>query len=418
MKRLKKLIKTFRFTNSVRSRMTLSAEVSLDSNLHHLTMRRTSPRGPFPTTGDAIAKTWLAKPETVKGWIGFFVDVRHGTDDCGQVVTNVRYRLSDDGSLERYWDGTQWRPAEADEWNTEEEVATNIGAFPVKSRSLQVILNLSTTDADVAPQIGLVKVLYDSDVEFQEDLVLRSLIPLMEEQIRPIAEYDLDVGSDATTVNLGQIETPYTITGVDSAYNLARDVHQLVDIAASFDSATKLVTLSDTVQAGERVRVRFFYRPVVALTTDQDYTEIASLPAVVIDDVARVNSAELHGEDAVINKATGQGWKLPRPQHNDLDLPIRILTDSAKDQTRLADEMNRFFRSNELLRSRGLDEDYRLWLIDEYDQQTIPNQEGVHSGALRARIVKAVFYSRDAVQVTGVLRFRVTGGNMTVEVTP
>ena len=415
-RRLKKLIKVFRFEETNRALVTLGADTRLNPGTSRIQLKKIGATEAYSTAVDLQVRTRLTNPNTVKAWIGFEALARNKANPAtGAQVTDVKFRLSVDGVNDLYWDGAAWSAAGASDWNTEAEVAANIAAFPVATQSLQVAVNLSTSDARYTPEVDWVKVLYESDLEWQEDYIARSLIPELREQIRPIAEFALDLLAASATVDLTAVETPYNIVAVDSAYNLTSDPRKLTDLAQSYDTGTKVLTLSGSQPLGERILIRFIYEPEVALLTSQDYSELAKVPVVVIEDVELFNRRGIEPGDHVINRATGDGWQLTHGYHADIDLEIRWIVDQSKDQQRLADEFKRFFATNQQLRSRGQDEPYDLWLVDQYGQQATASQDELQAGRLRARIVRAVFYARDAKPVPGVRRFVVTGGNMEFE---
>jgi hypothetical protein len=133
------------------------------------------------------------------------------------------------------------------------------------------------------------------------------------------------------------------------------------------------------------------------------YTELMKIPAIVIEGIGLINSAETAQEDSVVNRSLGRGWKVPAPLMADIEFTLRCLTDKAQDQDRMVDEVKRWFANNQVITSRGLDEGYRLWLIGEgADQER--TQEAVHAGLLRARLVRALFFLKPAVEVFTVQR--------------
>ncbi|RLE17970.1 MAG: hypothetical protein DRJ65_22020, partial [Acidobacteria bacterium] len=113
--------------------------------------------------------------------------------------------------------------------------------------------------------------------------------------------------------------------------------------------------------------------------------------------------------DSVLNLATGAGWKVKAPLRGDLEVVMRMITDKGVDLFRLADEVKRFFMNNQVLRSVGLDEDYRLWLLNEYDGNTTANKGGIHSARLTFRVVDALFYGKEAEEAFGIESFIFSG---------
>lgn len=409
MRRLKKLVKTFEFTEDKRSALTLGANVRLDPVNHRLELVATG--GAYPTAPNLFARTWLSTPEAVKAWLLFQAHYVNKKNAANTIVTSVRFRLSANGTNDLFWNGSAWVAAGASDWNTEAEIAAHIATFPVAARSIQVVINLATTDPTYTPEVYWAKVLWEGDIEFQEDYIYRSLVRTLREHVRPIGEFAV-ASTGGVTFDLDAMESQYNFVGIDAVYDLTADPNGLVDLFQSYNPTTHVVTLSSAPAAGHKVLIRFTYEPEVAVTTDQEYTELAKLPAVVVYNVESGVSRGLTAHDSVIDRTTGAGWQLAGGYTLDLEFGLEIVANKAKDMTRIGDELKRFFGGNVLLRARGQDELYRLWLLDEFKQTTVPNQPGVHSGRLRARIANAVFYAADAVPVTGVLGVQVTGGNL------
>jgi hypothetical protein len=404
--RLKKLIKQFEFTNDLRDRITLGPNVRLSPKENRLELIDSSG---YPTTADLYAKTWITNPSSVKQWLSFEADVVNPKVDNAE-VTSVKYRLGD-GTNQKWWNGSAWVTNTAN-WNTEAEIATNIATFPVTSRQLQIIINLRTTNVGYTPEVYGLKVLYSSDIEFQDDLINRSLIPMLRTKVRPIADFPVSLAASGSTINIKTtypLETPYNIVGIDSVYNHTDDPNHQTDLYSSYNPTTGDITLTSSLAAGKVAWIRFYYEPEVAVTTSQDYSEIEKIPSIILSEIALVDATEIGQDDSVINKATLAGTKIPSPLAGDLEITARLLTDKARDQQMLADEMKRFFVENPFIRSKGMDEDYRLWLIDEYAQQTTPSQDEIHSGRLRFRIVKALFFHKQTVDVHPVSSFKFTG---------
>lgn len=406
--RTKKLIKRFIFNDDNRARFTLGAGTRLNPATHRLQLAEDA-SGNYPLTLGLKAATWLAAPSSVKQWLGFEVVAKMKTVETA-IVTSLGFRLSN-GVNEMWWNGTAWVNNTVN-WNTEAEVANNIGVFPVAARALKVIVNLVTTDASETPEVEMIKVLYKSDIEFQDDLVNRSLIPMLKAQLRPIADFPFVAAATGATLNLAttyKLETPYNIAGIDSVYNHTDDANHMTDLFQSYNAGTKVITLSSPVAAGKTVWVRFYYEPEVAFRTSQDYSEIEKVPSVILRDVALGKTTELSQDDTVINKATGAGTRVKAPLQGDLEITLQFLTDKTRDHQTLADEMKRFFGENQFITSRGMDEQYRLWLLDEYADQSTPSQGEVYTGRLRFRIADALFFNKAAVDVYAVKKFTATG---------
>lgn len=401
-RRLKRIIKSFEFSADKRKEFTFSSGAIRvgDSGL-----QLTAVGGEYSLSPDLNAKTWLTNPRSVKRWIGFQAVIKHykGPDDL--VATSAGYKLND-GTDDLYWDGAAWSVAGTSDWNTEVDVANNISLFPVSDQKLQVVVNLATTWERVTPELSELKLLYESDLEEIEDYIWRSCLHEWSEKIRPIAEHALQMpaASDSIDLNTFVIETPYNIAGIDSVYDVTSDPRKLDDLFSSYDANTKVISLTGPIPSGNTAFVRFTYAPEVAVTTSQDYTELEKVPEILIEQVIKENDLGIFGVDYVLNKATGQGWKVPIRQA-DITCVCQFITDKAKDYARLSDAIRRYFRQNDVLTMRGTDEKYRQIFLGEQEQSLALGQVELHTGRFRFRIVKAVFFDNDAVPVYGTMNF-------------
>ena len=169
--RLHRLIENFTFTDADRDATTLGAGMLV-------------PEGPpYPAAAEARTRVWA--PSSVKGWLSFQARVKHARVN-GAVVTSARFRLGD-GTDEYYWTGAAWAVATT-QWSTEAELSENIGSFPITAKRLQVAVRLETTDTSVAAEVIEVKVLWSTAVHFLEDLIYRSLVRYLRNNVRPISD--------------------------------------------------------------------------------------------------------------------------------------------------------------------------------------------------------------------------------------
>lgn len=419
MPRYRIMMKSFLFEEQFRRDMAdLSSGVRLHPNRNRLELMPiggpTVVNGAFPTTANLHARTRLTTPTACRKWRGFFAILKNAKDPSGALLTDVRFRLND-GAIDRYWNGgaNAWVPSAPNNWNTEQEVADNIDRWP--SQSLQVVINLSTTRADVTPYVDEVRLAYETDLVFLEDYVVRSFMADLRENIR--ARSTLQVNSTGqTTINLNTLQAPYDVVGVDAVFNDTSDPTHFNPIAATFDVNTKLLSIP-AQPSGDRITVNFLWRPDVALRKSQDFTEIAKIPVIVVDGTDLTNEREVRPRPYVINKATGAGWAFEEGYQADIRLPLLYMTGSARDLHALSEELGRYFANTNLLLARGQDEGYPYRVGPVFSDASVPTQKEVHSARLMVHVMNAVFYPEDAKPITGVLRFSVTGGNTTFEVT-
>jgi len=403
------LIKQFDFEERHRALITLGVDVRLHPQLERLQLKENA-LGRYSTAADLYAKTWVANPNSVKQWLGFEAVVQHAYDDLGVPVTELNYRLGD-GTDEYYWNGSTWEVNTVD-WNTEAEVADNINSFPITEKKIQVIINLVTTDETVTPLLTVVKVLYASDVEFQEDLIYKSLLPLLKSEIRPIALHPVKMPATSDTIDLNDfpLETPYNLDSIDSVYNHNDDPDHHNDLFQSYDPGTQVITLSVPIDVDKIAWIQFVYEPEVAVTTDQEYNELDKVPAVTLESIRKVKGTQFPWPaDTVANKAAGTAVRIPSPIASDVEIVMRLTTDKARDQVRLADEADEFFANNKSMISHAMDEKYDICVTSDYDSTTVPGQKGLHSGIILFRIKKALYFQEHEKDTSIVQRFNLVG---------
>lgn len=402
---MRKLIKRWDFQESERSRVVLGNGVRLSPDGY---LELATDASGFLTTADLSASTWLSTPRSAKRYIGFESFHVNRVVDLVQ-VTDVKFRLSRDGIEQLFWDSSAWAAASPGDWNTEAEVADNISslALSVTQRGLQIILNLSTTDSTQSPQVMHVKALYDSDVEWLEDLIARSLKPALEAGVRPIGE-SVAISDGLITITLAT-EARYQIVSIDTVYNLTTDPERFTDIFQSFNSTTKVVTLTTAPSNNDQILIRFKYAPKIDLMPSQDIVEIAEVPAIGIGNIRTTLTRHFSDHESVINKTTGAGWRLAGGEQADIEVPLNITTSKEKDAHRVSDAVQAFFKENPLLALKGVDERVRVLIWEEHMASNYSTMAGVHGASLRARILGYVSYRKDAEPVHSVQNLIISG---------
>lgn len=410
---VKRLITQWTFEEHHRDDIELGPDVRLDPDTHTIELIPNSV-GEFPTGTDLFAIVWTVNPTAVKQWLGFEADVEHIVVET-DVLTATRFRITD-GTTEFYWDGGAWSAAGASDWNAEQELADELVNFPATERKLGIVVNPISLDGQATPKVSRVKVLWAGVIEFTEDMLYRSLVPLLKEELRPIADLAYDMPAAGTTIDLGAvgIETPYTIVDVDSVFDHTNDPDHMTDILDSYNPTTKVVTLSQSVAQDDRAWVRFKYRPEVAVSTSADYEDLATVPAVIVDDFDLTSSNQVLAEPSVANKGAKEAVVLRTPLKGDFAGILRFETDKGIDHARLADEVKSFFRRNPVIRSRGLDEGFRLWLVSEHDLRVTPNLAGIHSGVASFAITNVYFWQES--ETVPIVTRMIFGGDMNFEV--
>jgi hypothetical protein len=399
--RVRQLVKCFTWHEPDRPDVVLGAGLRIDPKTHVAKLKADS-RGRFPTSADLLTRSRLTEPQALRRWTGFDATVRHAKDGPTQ-LTGAMFRLND-GTDDRWWDGGAWSVAGAGDWNTEAEVAGNIAAWDVAAlgKKLRAVVNLSTTDRTVTPELVEVLVLFEAVMGgFQEDIIYRSLLPALKAGIRPIMRKLLSMPATGTTFTIAQLqlETGYNVVGIDSVHDydamsaadkelaLKGFVGAAPDLLLSFADPT--VTLTGSVTQGTNLLVRFITEPEVSWNTSQDYVEAAKVPAVVLDSVELQNAAEFPGSGvAVRDKAAGTAVLVPQPLVGDLAFKLIAMANKGVDEQRLSEDVRAFFADNPFITSTAIDERYRLRLINEFESVGEPGQNEIHMGQADARLDK------------------------------
>lgn len=402
----RKLIKVFAFDETKRNAITLGSGVRLDPADGHIKLS-----GPaYSTAANLSFRTWITRPAAARAWFAFH------TETSEPEGTSIKYRLSINGVAQLWWDGSVWVQAGTSDWNTEAEVSANIAALSAKQRAIQVIANLQTSGADATPVLKRIKVGYEAEIDFDEDLIGRSLLPALR-ALRGSTSHTVGMAATSSTFDMASIQTPYNVRSVEAAYNESSDPALATNLFQSFNANTNQLTLAAPVPAGAKLRVQFTYEPEVALSTSEDYKEFARVPAVLVENVQESQRWEVGKDEFIIeSRDTGAAWELVGGQQRTIDVEISWTCSKALDISRLGSKLENFFKDG-VLKSVGMDEEYSLQLVSSRGFSPMANQNDTQQARLTGRIRAALFYTREAEQVFVVKRLVASGGNfaMTVE---
>jgi hypothetical protein len=401
------IIKSFVFEEKNRDKITLGSNVRLNPETNRLELKLTS--GGYSTSANLYAKTWITNPTSVKKWTGFDLYDKPNKDYDGSDLTSVGFRLGN-GTNEYYWNGSSWE-INTSNWNTEIEIVANIDTFTVTDKKIQIIINLVTTTATLTPSISEIKISYDSDIDFQDNLIFYSLVPKLKEEVRPISDYIIELSSDSSTIDLNSFpfDTPYDITGIDSVFNYTNDSDLLIDLYQSYDSGTKIITLSSSILTGEKVFIKFYYRPLIAVSTDREYLEVDKVPALRITSIETVKNKTASSQFFIRDKSAETAKLLKNIKLKDVEITLICLSGTSKNQQRLLDEARRFFENNTKINCTGLDEDYDIVLREENRLQTTQIDLDTYSSTFRFRIINVMFSQKQEENLYIVKRFVMSG---------
>jgi hypothetical protein len=369
------LPKVFEFSEDARTRITLSdatkVHLSLEDRL--VVLQRVPTAGlkffeapTYPTDEDLYVATWLAKPKAVTQWLKFDF---WGTTPDG---TSLGFRLSDDGIVQQYWDGSTWSPATnghvlgttwvPGNWNTVQEVTDHISEFSAAAKAIQVIINLKTTYPTVTPSIQGVGIAYEAFIDQDYDLNENSLMAYLGE-LRPMKDWIFRLVDDSVYITIKAGEEynvgTFNVVDVTQVYDQTNDSQHTVNLFTSYDSATGKLTFTKTVSAGIEVWIRFSYQPTVAITTEQDYA-LAHIPALVIDNMDELHGARMQADIAFKDRAAGTALIVRGPYRATLRYTLRLIADRGRDLSAIRSKLLQKFTQEPLLVSYGTGERYSM----------------------------------------------------------
>lgn len=391
---LRSFIKLFTCEESDRNRVVLGTGTRINPATHRAQLGSYDSLV-YSTDSDLYVKSWVANPEEVREWQGFEATIIHKKVD-GVQVTGEGFRLSD-GTNEYWWDGDSWEISTTD-WNTEAEVAANIADFSAVERKIQVIVNLSTTDETQTPELVEVKVLFGALLDSElEDLLIRSFVPAFRSGIRPVTRFVL-VAAETDQIDMKQfkLDGDYRVVDVDAVFNHTTDPTHDTDLYQSHTSRSEptdswvdgqvdVITLSSSVGVGNTLWLRLKYEPVVSIETSRDYYEIEHVPCLIFENIA-YKAQEIGGEYSVGDKVNYTAKVLRAPLQGALDVSLIGMSGKLVDHERLDAAVNKFFGENTVIRSTGLDEFYRLRLINEHEHRSSPNAADLRTWTKTIRI--------------------------------
>lgn len=410
----RKLIKTFEFTKRARPKLTFSdtSKIRLNDDNKLDQGLELKDNGGFDLGLGNTVTTWAITPKALKKWLMF------EADEVKPVGTSIGYRILR-GADELYWDGAAWSPATTDaHWSDMAAMNANIQALVLTGFDLKVKVNLRTTDQGVSPKVRWIKILAQVDFDSWDDLIYDTVIRSMRSTLRATTAIQFEVADPTSVIDLAttyKIENSgYNFTGVRAAYNLTSDPNQFLNIAQSYTpgpmnkdgtNGDGQVTLTGSVNAGEIIRLEMEYEPEVAVFTNQDYYEVARVPAVVFENIASARIGGRHDQelndaegDVVRDLVNAVGVEVPRPRQTTVRFDFAVHA-SPLDMARVVDAVDKWIASNRLLKTWAFDEEVNLDSVAEIDTSDSTNIEDVvmATGAFQIRGVP--FYIRDSKDV-------------------
>lgn len=355
----------------------------------------------YSTDADLYAITPTTNPDAIRQWIGFQCDVVHGKVG-GVAVTSVGFRLYD-GSDQYWWDGDSWEIETGSNWNTEAEIATNISSYnALDTKTLGIVVNLVTANSSYTPEVKGVRLAYKADLQsFQGDVIYRTIMQGFK-TVRAVFDFVMSQVETGTSVSLGTAldtnNSPFLVTDVVAIYDHDGDPDHETDLFSSYNSSTRVITLSGSVAADTTLFVVVEYRPAVAFdATHPDYVELSQTPSVYLSGLDQFDSHPLAQDEAVVDKEAGTLVQFPPPYRTNYRCGILVSAPGGVTQQRLVDAVAAYIEENRVMRTKGTDEPFALRLDRPFDSDTKPAGKGIHAARSRLEMRELCFYRREAL---------------------
>jgi hypothetical protein len=394
--RTKKIIKSFLFEEDNRKLFTIGEKIRLDPQENNVKI--IYGENGYSTDEDLFIKTWVANPKSVYKWLGFEATAEHTKNYDKIFLTSLGFRLSD-GEKEYFWNGSEWEENDED-WNTEDEVSNNINLFDASTQKIQIIINLKTIDPKYTPKLFEVCVLFESTIDFQDDLIFNSVVPFLE-TASVIGDFIVDLVDDTNEIDLNQnkLETPYNIVDIDSCFVFSDDPIKMNNIFLDYDSASKIIYLNQVVEKDKKIWIKFAYRPVVAVSTDQEYIEIEKIPSLNLNSISVIKDTKIPSKSFVTNKSEKKSVVIFNHQKT-FEIDVTILTSSEIDRQRIIDELRILFVKNSSINFFGLDEKITTTISKEFSMQGGVEDFSNYSANFRFVLENVLFSLYDSEEKT------------------
>jgi len=370
----------------------------------------------YPTDADLYVQSRTYRPEAIHRILMIQVNATIPVDEDGNDLGSIGIRIFD-GTDQMWWNGGAWVVAGAGEWNTEDEINQNVSTLDVSNRAFALVFNLVTTDDTVTPVIESALVLWEGEIDWSQDVILDSLTQTVQEEAVYVDDVSLPpIPAASSSIDLDDYvdESNLTVSDVDAVYDHSADPNHRTDLLSSYDSGTRVITLTAAIPAGNVPYLRLRVLAHVAWNTQQDFEEVGDLPQVVLRDTDAVSSSPypFSHDSGIVRKDTGSAVVVPAPYRMTYQVTMEVRTDRSRGQQRVQDSLLRLLTSGPtgeigpFLRSRATDRRYRLWLIEEFRAVTPElNLSDVRSHQAVFRIQDVALNLRPAVDAFAVKSF-------------
>jgi len=324
------------------------------------------------------------------------IDIR--TDE--PTGTTVRLRVGDGDSSWKYWDGGSWSdPGDDSDWSTQAEVVANLDAYVQGKTKVAFQLELKTTDQYETPSLYAIRMIVKiTPISWKEDLVANAMVTDIRDNVRPItvAQYYLD--ADTTTIAMKDLYGPlessetegddrldYDIQGIDAVFNLTDDPTRQTNLLSSYNSTTKIITLSGEQDEDDLIEIQSTYRPWTAYHAEKDIFGIG-LPFVAFDSPAIKNS--FYDDYHQVYGTEPDLYSLPGMETLDLDFDVRMSAKHGEELDRLMTAViNQWYPQGQTLRC-PITGQYVTISISQDEPYSMPERPNYTPEMMRSIMVK------------------------------
>ena len=329
----------------------------------------------YTLDSDVYVRTKTFAPTHMITWD--FVEL-YGTaprDENRNQVTTMNLRIHD-GTDSRYWNGGTWAVAGAGDWNTLSDVNANLSAYTGSSIAIEV--ELKTTDWVLTPTLRAVKLKWTGQLfSFFEEWIYRTVVAGMKSALRPPSDYTIKApGGTSIDLDNFPLDSGWELADVIAVYDYTNDPTRRTNLLSSYDSGTKVITLTGAIAADDTAWVVFRYQPDIAVTTSQDFTDEAQVPAIWITGVRDVTrgTKRIGGRGPyAIDRTLAVPAGVVHPEAVsmiDLDFTYAVLAPTSLDLTKLNEALINWIDAHPILRSPGLDTHVKLSRTNALDWVT------------------------------------------------
>lgn len=407
------LLKTLTFTEPDREGVQLSDpdRIRLDPEAHCVKLRA-GPSG-YTSDGTVYVTSKLVSPNALRRFTGFQATEKH-TGLPSAPLTSVFYRLTD-GTLMYWFNGTEWaQPSSTSDWNTAEEVSAAIGDFAqgIAAKRFAVAANLRTSDPSATPELHAVKVGIEVKVHSAlEDILYRGLAPALRSGVRAVTDMVYKMPAQSQTVDMGAVlaavKIPFRVVDLDSVFNRDAGGGELEDdILQAYNPGTKIATLVEELPVNTQLHIQAVYEPTVAVeATSPDFIELAQVPALLVSGPELLEATPLPVNDSLlVDRSSGATLEYLAPLRGDLRFDMDISTPGGVDLKRLVEAVIEWAAASPALRAPGVDERYRLRMLDEFRSTARSSSNGVVAARASFLIEDVLVFRRSARERQAVIQ--------------